>query len=159
MAVIKMELTCRECGKTFTHRRECHTRAEADGYEAWAKGNIDLCPDCRRKQQREARVAANVAMLAKYGMSLPAITEGTEKQVAYDNSLRADYIANSGDAESYCSVVATLRDQRERAEQQAAEQGRTLADVWAEYISRPQIHKIHTALTSTSAREIIDALK
>ena len=159
MAVAKMELTCRECGKTFTHRRECHSRAEADRYEAWAKDNIDLCPDCRRQQQREEREAANTkavaALMDKYGLSLPDITEGTEKQVAYANSLRAEYIAHNSIAERYCYTVAAMRDEHDRLEREVQKQGKTAEEYWAECINHPQVKVAHIALTSTSAPEII----
>lgn len=162
MAVVKMELTCRECGKTFAHRRECHSRAEADRYESWAKDNIDICTDCRRQQQREERAAANAkavaALMDKYGMSLPDI-EGTEKQVAYANSLRSEYIAHNSIAERYCYTVAAMRDEREKLECETKKQGKTVEEYWAECLNHPQVKVAHVALTSTSARELIDTLK
>lgn len=87
MAIAKIELTCRCCGKTFTMRKECHNRAEADSFEAWAEQNIDMCLKCRDEKRRSAELAS----VAESIDELPALT-GSAKQISWASSIREDRI-------------------------------------------------------------------
>lgn len=87
MAIAKIELTCRCCGKTFTMRKECHNRAEADSFETWAKQNIDMCLKCRDEKLRSAELASVADSIDE----LPALT-GSVKQISWASSIRADRI-------------------------------------------------------------------
>ena len=87
MAIAKIELTCRCCGKTFTMRKECHNRTEADSFETWAKQNIDMCLKCRDEKLRSAELASVAETIGE----LPALT-GSVKQISWASSIRADRI-------------------------------------------------------------------
>lgn len=91
MAKIKLTLTCRCCGKTFIHEHFCNNRASADNYEEWAKGNVDTCPECYKasmvaKREQEAQAAIS-------GIDMVHLN-GTEKQVAWANTIRAEAVAS-----------------------------------------------------------------
>lgn len=46
MAKAKVECTCKKCGKTFIREKICQNLRAAEEYEAWAKDQEWLCPDC-----------------------------------------------------------------------------------------------------------------
>lgn len=85
MALVRITLTCCECGKEFEHRHTCRNTSDAANYEAWARDNVTICPECYRAALRvaEEKQAAENATSA----GLPAL-EGTEKQVRYALVLR-----------------------------------------------------------------------
>ena len=87
MAIAKIELTCRCCGKTFTMRKDCHNRAEADSFEAWAKQHVDMCSECRNEKRRSAELASVAETIGE----LPALT-GSSKQISWASSIREDRI-------------------------------------------------------------------
>lgn len=160
MAIAKIEITCTECGCTFTHRKECHSRREADSYEAWAASNVTVCPDCRRKQQANQQAAIVADTLAEYGMELPTLTGASDKQIAYAQSVRTAYLTdNIKRVAKYCRFQQHLANSEEYAAFAAAyaEQGITVEDAIAENIKAMQLTCVQTMLTATSAREILDA--
>lgn len=88
MAMATVTLVCSTCGKTFTHRQKRYNRTDADQYEKWAREHIDTCPDCLRAQrQREKRELAE-----SRSQQLPQL-QGTEKQVAWANTIRDKMIS------------------------------------------------------------------
>lgn len=90
MAMAEVELVCSTCGKTFTHRQKRYNRADADQYEDWARAHIDTCPDCFRAQkQKEKELEA-----AARSSQLPQL-QGSEKQVAWANSIRNKMISEN----------------------------------------------------------------
>lgn len=90
MAMAEVELVCSTCGKTFTHRQKRYNRADADQYEEWARAHIDTCPDCFRAQkQKEKELEA-----AARSSQLPQL-QGSEKQVAWANSIRNKMISEN----------------------------------------------------------------
>ena len=91
MAIASVTIKCSECGKEFEHRRKCYNRGDANDYEAWAAGNIKLCPDCYREQNRERKEAHEKEVVKNIEFS--PLT-GSEKQIAWANSIRRAAIAN-----------------------------------------------------------------
>lgn len=87
MAKAKIELKCKKCGCEFVHTREFMKRSEANNYEEWAKENIKICSKCRKDEKDNNEVAKALEILKSY----PALCElnGTEKQVAWANKIRA----------------------------------------------------------------------
>lgn len=92
MAMATVEIRCTVCGETFTHSKNCHSRKEADSYEAWAAENVTVCPHCYAEQKRkeaEKRAAEREEKAAKYPL---CELSGTEKQVKWANSIRAKFV-------------------------------------------------------------------
>lgn len=90
MAKARVTCTCKICGATFTRETIKRNRAEADSWEAWAAENIDTCPSCYRaeKKQKEAE------HVAARSQQLPQL-QGSEKQVAWANSIRNKMISEN----------------------------------------------------------------
>lgn len=154
MAIATVEIKCEKCGKTFTVRRECYNRRDAENYEKWAIDNISTCPACRRLYSDEERTK----LVEEY--NLPAISGVSEKQIAYADSLRTKFlIAKREWVETYHSWLADV--DWSIAETMAKEQGKTTHEIVDAAFSEmmPEYHAIKVALQSSSAREIIDALK
>lgn len=109
MAIAKAECTCKTCGQTFEVRAYKYNSREARSFEAWAVENIVECDDCAkaRKDAEHAEENAKAAQSAKEN-EYPEL-QGTEKQVAWANtirekamaSLREYYARQSGDAYTY----------------------------------------------------------
>lgn len=159
MAIAEIKETCAECGEVFTHRKECWNRRDADSYEIWARRNVTLCPACARKEREAQRRADAMAMLEKYGATLPDIEGVSDKQVAYAENLRIRHlIDNSHEVKAYCLTMAALNDEEQRKEMEAvaAEQGTTVEAATAEWLAK--VRKTHLVMTCSSARQIIDGL-
>lgn len=116
MAMAEVTLVCSTCGKTFTHRQKRYNRADADQYEDWARAHIDTCPDCFRAQQQQ-KEAERVAARSQ---QLPQL-QGSEKQVAWANSIRNKMISENqvakgiidGEFENPDGSVLTFRQAQE----------------------------------------------
>lgn len=92
MAIATIKITCKTCGKEFTHRRDCRNRADAESYKSWAVDHIDTCPECyaaAQKAAEEERVSKQAAELG-----LPELV-GTEKQIAWAKRIRSERINES----------------------------------------------------------------
>ena len=160
MAIAKITITCSECGCTFTHRKECFNRRDADNYESWAVNHIDTCPECHRKQKAAQKAAILAAELEKHGFHLPELTGASNKQIAYAQSVRERYLAdNLSCIEGYYKVQQLLND----AEQVAnfacicEEHGMTVEDGIQQNMQAMGLTTVQMMLTSTSAREILDS--
>ena len=93
MALARIEITCQECGKTFTHRKNCWNRDDANRYEEWAADNITICPECYGKMKRAEEHSrldkqTDDAVAAIGDIELAELT-GTEKQIKWAESIRA----------------------------------------------------------------------
>ena len=93
MAKAKIEMTCATCGATYTAEKHCYNRREADSWEAWMANQEGCCPACyrnaaaeRRAAERDAENAAAAKRTAK--LDLPALTDGTERQIAWATTIR-----------------------------------------------------------------------
>lgn len=153
MAMASVNITCTHCGKTFEHRKSCYNRREADQHEAWARENVTLCPECRAAQKK-------AALLEKLP-TLPAIEGVSEKQVAYADSLRTKYIDDHMvEVKQYQQITRTLTPEEQAALEAACKaQGIDPADAVRVTVEQMQLQKTEIAMTETSARKIIDALK
>ena len=87
MAKATIECTCPECGAKHAWSVTCYNRREADNWEQYHadEATTRLCPECYRKARNAAATAAGEAAAA--ANNLPAL-EGTEKQIAWAQSIR-----------------------------------------------------------------------
>lgn len=160
MAVAKIEVTCKTCGCTFNHRKECRNRREADSYESWAAANIDTCPECLRKQHAERQAATVAAVLEKYGFQLPELTGASDKQIAYAQSVRERYLAeNISRIEGYHKVQQLLKETEQFANfaRICEEHGMTVEEGIRQNMDAMRLTTVELMLTSTVAKDILDA--
>lgn len=85
MAIATATCVCRNCGKTFEFSRPKRNLSIADSFSAWAKDNVDLCPDCYRSERRTAINDLETAY------RLPELT-GSAKQIYWARSIRYRYV-------------------------------------------------------------------
>lgn len=160
MSIAKIEITCTECGRTFTHRKECRNRSEADSYEAWAGQNIDTCPECWRKIQANQNAAALAVVLKRYGIRLPDLSGESDKQIDYAGSVRARYLcADLRQVERYCKVMSALNDPEQAAKfaRICEENGISVEEGIKQNIHALRLEKINLMMTATEAGMILDA--
>lgn len=161
MAIAKIEITCTNCGCTFTHRRECRNFTEANSYKQWAVENITTCPACHRKAAMESAIASLETTLCKLGIVLPPIDGVSEKQIAYACSVRQRVLSSDIRAiEKYHRGMSRLQSPEtlEKTRKACEEHGITLEEKIDHDLKRNGLYRIHIAITSTSAREILDKL-
>lgn len=153
MAIASVNITCDHCGKTFEHRKRCYNRAEANQHEAWARENIELCPTCYAIQ-RNAEFEGNHP-------ELPQIEGASAKQIAYASSLRAKYIINHPTEGKWYKEITRQRTPEEQMEleEKCKENGLDPAGAVRGAIEEMGLQNMEIAMTETSARKIIDALK
>ena len=93
MAKATATCTCATCGDVFTVSATKYNRREANQWEEWASTYYDECTECWKKRKDAERQAENAAAkesAEKQGW--PALT-GSEKQVAWANSIREKSIS------------------------------------------------------------------
>lgn len=163
MAKASAVCTCKVCGKEFAKEKICYNRREADNFEEWAKENCTECPDCYKARIEAEQVEKSGALKEKY--NLPEIVGVSEKQTAYANSLRDEYIAfRSKDSfgvslfERMCEMRDELNQNPDRVARKSAQMGLTEREYIENKIKRcyPTEYKL---LTMTNAGEIIELLK
>ena len=163
MAKASIMCKCEKCGKEFKKEKICHNRREANEFEEWAKGNCTECPDCYKARIESERAEKSRVLKEKY--NLPEIVGVSEKQVAYANSLRDDYIAFYGKDSFGVSLFDRMHEMRDeinqnpdRAAKKSAELGLTEREYIENKIKRcyPTEYKL---LSMTNAGEIIELLK
>lgn len=162
MALASIDLTCNTCGKSFVHRKECYNRSEADIYTAWALTHISCCPECSRQQYRDQRASELSSLLSRLGITLPTIEGVSDKQTSYARSVRNRYLSrNLADIDRYHEGMMALKDPETLAGMQAAyaDAGLTYDEGLIVSLREAELYDIHIALTSTSAREILDTIK
>lgn len=161
MAIAKIEITCTSCGCTFTHRNECYNRREADSYEAWASTHISECPSCAR-ERRKAEASRKLAdKLSELGRVLPMIEGVSDKQIAYAEAVREQYLAaRLDDVTLYHEGMQQLQNPDAMAATLSAceEAGISLEEGIAHDLKEIGLYGVHISLTSTSARDILDNL-
>lgn len=83
---------CETCGKPFTVSTIKRNATEAADWEKWAAKYYNECVDCRRKRIAKENDAENaeVQQLSKQ-RGYPEL-KGTEKQIAWANTLRLHYL-------------------------------------------------------------------
>lgn len=162
MAIATYKGICASCGKEFESRKKCYNRKEADEYEAWAAQNITLCGACFAKERTAQAAAEATAILEEYGVTLPQITGASDKQIAYAESKRASAIGNDlHELRRYCKLMQhiqqTLVDKHDEMAAQIPD-GMTLEDCILETIDAYGLRDMHTVMTTTEARKLLDTL-
>lgn len=93
MAIARATCMCGTCGQEFEVRVSRRNSSEARRFEAWAAENITECDECKAKRIRAAHDEENAkAAEAAQEMGYPALL-GTEKQVAWANTIREKAMA------------------------------------------------------------------
>lgn len=93
MAKATANCACETCGKTFERVMYGNNRRDADSKTEWAERTFTECPDCAEKRVREEREAKNAAAAkSATEAGLPQLS-GTEKQIAWANTLREKTLA------------------------------------------------------------------
>lgn len=162
MAIASIDLTCSTCGKSFVHRKKCYNRSEADSYTAWALTHISFCPECSHQQYRDQQARDLSALLSRLGITLPTIEGVSDKHTSYAQSARNRYLSrNLADIERYHEGMMALKDPVTLAGMQAAyaDSGLTYDEGLIISLREAELYDIHIAVTSTSAREILDTIK
>ena len=156
MSMAKITQRCEECGNEFEHRKKCHSSKDRESYEAWAAENITICPECYLKHKRQEEREKREKFYAEYG--IPAITTGTEKQIAYANKLRDEYFERyESDYRYFIKIFKSMT--QEDIEREAEEFGYTVDGYIAEAYRGYGLSAAHKLNNLTNASEIIDLLK
>lgn len=184
MALVKIACTCARCGKPFTHLHTCRNSADAASYEAWARDNITICPECLAREKSDRQAEAYQQYVASFGpeAQLPEISGVSPKQIAYAASLRQRFIAEEllryqVDVNRFLRISRALRlencgEDGRKALQAAAEKAGQPLEAWFESYYRPErlrrdcrlaraedAAKIELIFTEANASKIIDALR
>lgn len=100
MAKGTVEMTCSQCGATYTATRICRNCSDADAWEGWMANQEGYCRECyaikmknERDEKRTVENAKNKAIAKTCPLDLPILT-GSEKQVAWATAIRNKYIAD-----------------------------------------------------------------
>lgn len=156
MAKAIANCTCRHCGRGFEREVFGGNRRDADSKAEWTSINIDLCPDCYREYRRKEDAKTDAANAARY--NLPAIKAVSDKQRAYAESLRAQYIRhNSAFVESTYELLNNIDE--EYVANMVKETGKSREVLIREAMDYRARTCEYIVLTSSDAREIIDTLK
>lgn len=89
MAKARVIIVCKKCGEKFTWSKECNNREDADKAEEWAIKNVEECPECTFKAR--VKYENEQAMEMSENLDLPKL-EGSEKQIAWANTIRIKFI-------------------------------------------------------------------
>lgn len=153
MEFVEVDLLCKGCGETFTFKKVCQNKIDADIVKQnMIKRRRPLCPKCQRKEQE----AANMEKAAKLG--LPELMGRSEKQIAYAFSLRNRYA---------CKHEGTIRRAQkylenmdwDKAEAIYAERGFPSAEALVtEAFRQKGMYPAYLCIAETSAQTIIDVL-
>ena len=156
MSMAKITQRCEECGNEFEHRKKCYNSKDRESYETWATNNITICPECYLKHKRQEKREKREKFYTEYG--IPAITTGTEKQIAYANKLRDDYFELH--ESEYRYFVDCLKSAvQEDIEREAEEYGYTVDEYITEAYRSYGLSTAHKLNDLTNASEIIELLK
>lgn len=184
MARVKLTITCEQCGQEFQHIRFLRNSREAEKYEAWARANVTICPACHAAGERARRWAEAESYLTSFGdeiPQLPKITGVSEKQVAYAEALRSEYLFQKVfrlriDLPRFFRAAGKFRldrlgpADRAKVDALAGKEGKS-PEAWfaahrgavlareASLSSAETASKIELLFTESSASRIIDALR
>lgn len=85
MTIAKVELRCKKCGKLYEVRHKCYNSRQAREWEEYMEGQDGLCRDCYHEKQN--------AESTEYAKQFDLVElEGSEKQIAWAEKIRADFI-------------------------------------------------------------------
>ena len=151
---------CTECGKTYERRIDGWNRADAENRKSFAESHPGLCPLCWKKEQQEKAANEAAALKAKY--QLPEIVGVSDKQTAYAENLRREFLASHGNIlDNLCTITANLKNTdylAEKAELVSKTPEELKSLVLAELNGNILYRRAYAMLTKSSAREIIDNL-
>lgn len=86
--------TCKKCGKSFNKVKYCANRRDAESWESWASSNITICDDCRTAEINGKLVEKRKGLAA---------LAGSEKQIAWAEKIRGEFVSGISDAMSSTS--------------------------------------------------------
>lgn len=180
MAKAVATCTCKTCGKEFEVVKILRNRRDADDFERYAEEHYDECRDCWRARIKAANAKTAAEIIEKYGM--PEITGVSEKQIAYAEDLRNEYIANCRNVETGHIIgrfewldaylaqgdISSITDEEarenavyfaEEVEDMAKEEFRGDVDAATEFVlGEYGADKLAKLLTVSEARAIIDII-
>lgn len=118
MATAYAECKCATCGAEFTKIMYGTNRRDADSKAEWAAGYFDECDDCYKARKLREREAANtVAAQEAEAAGLPELV-GSEKQVAWANTLRKKALDKARD--EFTEILDAAREEDNPPESIAA---------------------------------------
>lgn len=142
MARAKIQLICETCGEEFEHIKFRNNRADADSYTEWAKENITECPDCYYKRKQEERMN-----LAQEKYNFPQFASGSEKQIAWAEKIRVDWMERVHERDCYAIQLVIAGHNFKNM---------TREETIKMLCSKPIHEAAYLALTCTDAKTIID---
>lgn len=92
MAKASVTCTCKNCGKTFEVSTVKQNRREADRWESWAASAYTECDECRKERLERERAEENAKAAETTSERKYPTLDGSEKQVAWANTIRLDYM-------------------------------------------------------------------
>lgn len=159
MATARLQCTCATCGKEFEVVKTLRNTRQAEEWKKWADGKFDECKECYRDRINAENAAKAKVIYQQY--HIPAITEGSEKQISYANNLRDRYVVEYEDR--FKTVYRILRSPIDEADQ--LHKSMQLHGIANEeealhmLLDRPTLETAHALMTETDAKKIIDMLR
>lgn len=147
---------CEKCGREFVKENSLQNRADANRWAAWAEANITLCPKCWRAAEHEKDEERYEGL--KGELRLPEITGVSDKQIAFANDLRVRYVARNAKALLDMRKEIDGVSKEKLAEVMAAESTDEDGAMRKAFSWLPLLYTQYVALTSSSARELINLL-
>lgn len=161
MAMARVTCKCAACGAEFEISKQCHNRAEADNYEAWALKAFTECKDCHRVRNTAESGTGRIAAF-KAEHKLPEIHGVSDKQIKFASDLRDQFISrviSYHEEEKVADAETLIATPAADWVQWAKDAEMPLDEYRKSVIEYYGIGKIITILTTGEARAIIDALK
>lgn len=93
MSIGRVTCTCRTCGKTFEVSAKRANSKQAREFEEWAENHIVECHECAAKRVKAEKDAFYIDIDTSDYCEL----RGSEKQIAWANDIRRDFIAQEID--------------------------------------------------------------
>lgn len=93
MAIARVECTCKTCGKTFEVKATRANSTQAREFEEWAAKHIVECDECAARRAE----AAKAERYSDIDTSDYCELRGSEKQVAWANDIRHEFVAQEID--------------------------------------------------------------
>lgn len=94
MAMANVTLTCSKCETTYTIRKQCNNRTEANNFESYMESQKGLCPECWKNEQQQKREQERQQIAEKAnntitaaGIVFPELI-GSEKQIKWASDIR-----------------------------------------------------------------------
>lgn len=160
MAKAKAKCICATCGKEFTVEATCYNRKDANNFESYAAEQYDECKDCYSSRIKAAAEKRAKALIEKY--NLPEITGVSEKQIAYANNLRRNFLNSCSEKKFEFAATADslLADRQETLRALADEHcGGNIEEAKIRSLEAYGLLKYYTLLHESNAGKIIELLK